>query len=59
MILLKREIQLERIYRNINKINVESGLGASGIPHIGSLGDAVTSIWSKNCTRRQTGINQN
>jgi len=27
--------------RNLSMIKVESGLGASGIPHIGSLGDAV------------------
>ena len=27
--------------RNLDLIKVESGLGASGIPHIGSLGDAV------------------
>ena len=27
--------------RNLSKLKVESGLGASGIPHIGSLGDAV------------------
>lgn len=27
--------------RNMDLINVESGLGASGIPHIGSMGDAV------------------
>ena len=27
--------------RSLDLINVESGLGASGIPHIGSLGDAV------------------
>jgi len=36
--LIEREKQLER---NTNLIRVESGLGASGIPHIGSLGDAV------------------
>ena len=36
--IIKREIQLER---STEIINVESGLGASGIPHIGSLGDAV------------------
>ena len=29
------------IGRNMDLIRVESGLGASGIPHIGSLGDAV------------------
>ena len=36
--LLQREKMLGR---NTSLINVESGLGASGIPHIGSLGDAV------------------
>ncbi len=36
--LLEREKSLGR---NLDQIKVESGLGASGIPHIGSLGDAV------------------
>jgi len=36
--LIEREKQLGR---NTDLIRVESGLGASGIPHIGSLGDAV------------------
>jgi lysyl-tRNA synthetase class 1 len=36
--LLEREKQLGR---NTGFLRVESGLGASGIPHIGSLGDAV------------------
>jgi lysyl-tRNA synthetase, class I len=36
--LLERERALGR---STNLIRVESGLGASGIPHIGSLGDAV------------------
>ena len=36
--LLEREKQLGR---STDLIRVESGLGASGIPHIGSLGDAV------------------
>jgi len=36
--LLDREKSLGR---NLDLIRVESGLGASGIPHIGSLGDAV------------------
>tara|TARA_B100002049_G_scaffold222271_1_gene192019 strand:- start:1240 stop:2832 length:1593 start_codon:yes stop_codon:yes gene_type:complete len=36
--LLEREKVLGR---NLDLIKVESGLGASGIPHIGSLGDAV------------------
>ena len=35
-------IEREKILgRNLDLIRVESGLGASGIPHIGSLGDAV------------------
>jgi len=36
--LIERE---KKIGRDVNLIKVESGLGASGIPHIGSLGDAV------------------
>lgn len=36
--LLEREKSLGR---SLDMIRVESGLGASGIPHIGSLGDAV------------------
>ena len=36
--LLQREKSLGR---KTDLIRVESGLGASGIPHIGSLGDAV------------------
>ena len=36
--LLERE---KALGRNLDLIKVESGLGASGIPHIGSLGDAV------------------
>ena len=36
--LLQRE---RRLGRPLDVIRVESGLGASGIPHIGSLGDAV------------------
>jgi len=36
--LLERE---EKLGRGTDLIRVESGLGASGIPHIGSLGDAV------------------
>ena len=36
--LIEREKQLGR---NTDLLRVESGLGASGIPHIGSLGDAV------------------
>src|SRR6478672_5192738 len=36
--LVKRE---QRLGRKLDLINVESGLGASGIPHIGSMGDAA------------------
>ena len=36
--LLERE---EKLGRSTDLIKVESGLGASGIPHIGSLGDSV------------------
>ncbi len=36
--LLERE---KTLGRNLDNIKVESGLGASGVPHIGSLGDAV------------------
>ena len=36
--LLEREKDLGR---NLDILRVESGLGASGVPHIGSLGDAV------------------
>lgn len=36
--LLERE---KTLGRNLDLIKVESGLGASGVPHIGSLGDAV------------------
>jgi lysyl-tRNA synthetase class 1 len=36
--LIERE---RRLNRSLSTIRVESGLGASGIPHLGSLGDAV------------------
>ena len=36
--LIERE---KRLNRSLATIRVESGLGASGIPHLGSLGDAV------------------
>jgi lysyl-tRNA synthetase, class I len=36
--LIKRE---KKLGRSLDLIRVESGLGASGIPHIGSMGDAV------------------
>ena len=35
---IRRETSMQR---HTNLIRVESGLGASGIPHIGSLGDAI------------------
>ena len=41
---LERE---QRLGRSLDMIRVESGLGASGIPHIGSLGDAVRSYGVK------------
>lgn len=36
--LIKRE---KKLGRSLNLLRVESGLGASGIPHVGSIGDAV------------------
>ena len=42
--LIERE---KSIGRNLDLIRVESGLGASGIPHIGSLGDAVRAFGVK------------
>jgi len=36
--LIERE---KRLNRSLSTLRVESGLGASGIPHLGSLGDAV------------------
>lgn len=36
--IIKRE---KKLGRSLDLIKVESGLGASGIPHIGSMGDAV------------------
>jgi len=36
--LLQRE---EKLGRNVDVLRTESGLGASGIPHIGSLGDVI------------------
>ena len=36
--MLEREVKLGR---DTSILKVESGLGASGIPHVGSLGDAV------------------
>src|SRR5215210_4789887 len=37
-IIIERE---KKLGRSTTNIKVESGLGASGIPHIGSMGDAV------------------
>src|ERR1700732_2995302 len=42
--LLEREKKLER---DTSLLRVESGLGASGIPHIGSVGDAIRSYGIK------------
>src|SRR3990172_10562324 len=36
--LVERE---KKLGRSLSLIRVESGLGASGIPHVGSVGDAV------------------
>ena len=36
--LVKRE---QKLGRSLGLVRVESGLGSSGIPHIGSMGDAV------------------
>ena len=36
--ILERE---QKLGRSLRLINVESGLGASGIPHVGSIGDAL------------------
>ena len=37
----------ERLGRDLSRVRVESGLGASGLPHIGSVGDAVRSYGVK------------
>ncbi|MDA4117939.1 MAG: lysine--tRNA ligase, partial [Thaumarchaeota archaeon] len=42
--LLERE---ERLGRSTSLLRVESGLGASGIPHLGSVGDAIRSYGVK------------
>ena len=47
--LLERE---KKLGRSLDVINVESGLGASGIPHIGSLGDAVRAYGVKISIRK-------
>ena len=39
--LIEREKKLDR---SLTLIRSESGLGASGFPHIGSLGDAIRSV---------------
>jgi len=54
--LIKRE---KKIGRNLDLIRVESGLGASGIPHIGSLGcsKSVRSKISVRKSRIQIRIN--
>ena len=44
--LISRE---HKLGRNTNLIRVESGLGASGIPHIGSMGDGAEGIWRNAC----------
>jgi len=37
----------KRLGRNLSLLRVESGLGASGLPHIGSVGDAIRSYGVK------------
>jgi len=37
----------KKLGRNLSLIRVESGLGASGLPHIGSVGDAIRSYGIK------------
>lgn len=37
----------KRLGRNLSLVRVESGLGASGLPHIGSVGDAIRSYGVK------------
>jgi lysyl-tRNA synthetase class 1 len=37
----------ERLGRSLSLLRVESGLGASGLPHIGSVGDAIRSYGVK------------
>ena len=44
--MLEREVKLGR---DTSILKVESGLGASGIPHVGSLGDAVEGVRGKAC----------
>ncbi|MDG7016242.1 MAG: lysine--tRNA ligase, partial [Nitrososphaerota archaeon] len=37
----------KKLGRNLSLVRVESGLGASGLPHIGSVGDAIRSYGVK------------
>ncbi len=37
----------KKLKRNLSLVRVESGLGASGLPHIGSVGDAIRSYGVK------------
>jgi len=53
--LLEREKSLGR---SLDLLRVESGLGASGVPHIGSLGDAVRAYGVK-LALENFGYNQN
>ena len=47
--LIERELSLGR---PLDQIRVESGIGASGIPHIGSLGDASTCVWRRHVLKK-------
>ncbi len=53
MTLLKRE---RRLGRSLNLIRTEMGLGASGLPHIGSFGDAARSF-AVTLALREQGLN--
>ena len=37
----------KKLGRDLSLVRVESGLGASGLPHIGSVGDAIRSYGVK------------
>ncbi len=55
---LEREKQLGR---KVDALRTESGLGASGIPHIGSLGDVIRAYGIKLASRdprAQVGIHR-
>src|SRR5208337_2625582 len=41
MVAYRMLLREEKIGRNASVLRTESGLGASGIPHVGSLGDAI------------------